>query len=331
MTAPLPVRRSHAPDHERICSKFPNRPHGAIHYRSMRSSYLAPSLLLSVLLAGQPAWAEPIELKNDGFVTGMTAGFQAGFVAGEIGAVKLVPPAGGPYQLTTVTLLFGGAATTQDVTLHIYMDGAGADPGAEIYQGDYTLTGSDQAFSNIDLTAANVYVNGAFRVGIEFQHDGAPSIARDDDGTIDAARNFILAQGAGWVESELLGLTGDWVIRATVDSNQTLPDAGVPDGSIIDAPIDAPPGPDAGNGAMCQVHSECPTGQYCDVDNTCTYDCRVDYDCGNDMRCTSLGMCEPKDGGCGCKVGGAGSGSTWLGGLFLGLAALCIVRRRKQR
>lgn len=59
-------------------------------------------------------------------------------------------------------------------------------------------------------------VCGAFRVGIEVVADGLPSIARDSDGTIDANRNFVLAQGSGWIGAATLGITGDWVIRADV-------------------------------------------------------------------------------------------------------------------
>ena len=62
-------------------------------------------------------------------------------------------------------------------------------------------------------------MNGPFRVGIEFFHDGPPSIARDADGTIASDRNFICANlGAEcvWFRSSTLGVTGDWVIRATI-------------------------------------------------------------------------------------------------------------------
>lgn len=302
--------------------------------------------------------AANLELQNDGFVTGMAAGFQAGFVAGEIGAVRLDPPAGGPYQLTAVTLLFGGATTTQNVTLTVWNDVGADNPGAMLYEGDWTLTGANDAFSVIDLSAESIFVSGPFRVGITFQHNGLPSIARDADGTINAAYNFILAQGFGWVQSNLLGLTGDWVIRATInDGVNPMPDAGVPDASVmpdasvVDASvtpdastIDANVTPDAGvvdanvtpdaggDGQSCRVHSECPTGQYCADDDTCTYDCRVDTDCGNNMRCTSLGMCEPEsDGGCSVSeerpAGSSGSTGLWI----LGLGLFLLVRSRRRR
>jgi hypothetical protein len=61
-------------------------------------------------------------------------------------------------------------------------------------------------------------VNGPFRVGLEFQHSGLPSIARDTDG-ITPGRNFALLSGLGWVESSTVGLAGDWIVRAVVDSD----------------------------------------------------------------------------------------------------------------
>lgn len=292
--------------------------------------------------------ADIIELKNDGFTSGQVAGFQGGFIVDEIGAVRLDPPGVGPFQVVEIQLLFGGATTSQNVTLQIWNDNGGPNPGAVVYQADYTLMGSNEAFSSVDLSGNNVYVDGSFRVGIQFQHDGVPSIARDNDGTIKPSHNFIFASGF-WAQSNLYGLTGDWVIRAVVDDGiSTTPDAGVtPDASMLP---DAGVGPDAGDntpdagdntpdagmgGQSCMVHSECPTGQYCDEDDTCTYDCRVDYDCGNDMRCTSLGMCEPvPDTGCTCRVGGGRShgdhhGAGWLFGLGLG-AALWLRRRRRD-
>jgi len=57
-------------------------------------------------------------------------------------------------------------------------------------------------------------VNGPFRLGLLIQHDGVPGIARDDDGSIDANANFIFS--GSWQQLALLGLTGDWILRATV-------------------------------------------------------------------------------------------------------------------
>ena len=151
-------------------------------------------------------------LQNDGWSDGQNAAFQGGFVAGEIGAVRLVP--GQPGDIEQIELLFGGSTAQQTVTLHIWDDSAEQiNPGALLFSGDYLLTGADDAINVIDISAEQIQVPGPFRVGIEFQHTGYPSIARDDDGTINIDRNFIFTSNT-WFRSNLFGVTGDWIIRA---------------------------------------------------------------------------------------------------------------------
>jgi hypothetical protein len=184
-------------------------------YLSRIPRLLAPLVLAVVLalLAQAPASAEV--LRNDGWEDGENAGFQGGFVAGEIGAARLVPTESCPCALNTVELLFGGTTGQQTVTLRIWDDSNLTDnPGPELFSGDYLLTGADNAINVIDLSAEGITINGPIRVGIEFQHSGFPSIARDDDGSIDITRNFIFTSGV-WFRSNLFGLTGDWIIRAT--------------------------------------------------------------------------------------------------------------------
>ena len=55
-------------------------------------------------------------------------------------------------------------------------------PGAMIFEGDFELVGSNTAMHELGLAGENVFVPAQFRVGIEFQHKGLPSIARDADG-----------------------------------------------------------------------------------------------------------------------------------------------------
>jgi hypothetical protein len=123
-----------------------------------------------------------------------------------------------------VTLLFGGAGDTLPVIVHVWDDAAGAlDPGTEIYSDSFSLTGSNTQLQLIDFGIANVTVSGPFRVGIEFLHSGLPSIASDTDGSINIPHNLIFADfsplGFFWLESADFGVTGDWVIRATVESS----------------------------------------------------------------------------------------------------------------
>jgi hypothetical protein len=184
----------------------------------MTKRRLAPGLRIGiaaiVALAAHAASAD--ELANDGYLEGGSAGFQAGFVAGEIAAVRLVP-ASCPAQVQRVRFLFGGAGGNRDVILRVWDDSAGvATPGNELFSARYTVTPSNTVLQEIALANSGIAVCGAFRVGIELVAAGLPSVARDDDGTIDANRNFVLPQGLGWLGSATIGLTGDWVIRADV-------------------------------------------------------------------------------------------------------------------
>lgn len=276
-------------------------------------------------MVGTVSAANAETLQNDGFVAGSSAGFQAGFVAGEEGAVTLSPPSANAWKLDNVQFLFGGAVGTQTVTLNIYGDSAGTNPGAVLFSADYQVTGSDSALSEIDLAAENVVVTSDFRVGIAFQHSGLPSIARDDDGTIAATRNFIEADGVGWIQSNAVGVSGDWVIRANATEQGGTPgsDAGPnsPDAGALGDP-------DAGTttGDTCALNSDCTNGSYCGDDSLCAFDCRVDIDCSDDFTCDEVGRCvEPaaSDGG-GCNTSG-GAPLGMLAGLFM----LLLLYRRK--
>lgn len=254
------------------------------------------------------------ELKNDGFVSGMVAGFQGGFITGEIGASRFLAPAAG-RQLLRVQLLLGGSTATQTVTLKVWDDTAGGTaPGGELFSGDYQLTGSNSNFQQLELAGAgeNVVVPQQFRVGILFNHSGLPSIARDGDG-IAADRNYILASGLGWSTAQALGVPGDWIIRAFVSDGATAPpDAGTPD---------------AGTNVGCRGNAECPAGQFCDLAAmTCTFECRTSSDCGGGT-CNSLGQCVGGGDGGGCCRTDRGGGAT---GAVLAAFVLLLLRRRRR-
>ena len=233
------------------------------HDHRMKGFLAALAVMAAAWSTAAPAHAQ-LTLQNDGFSSG-SAGVQSGFVAGEIGASRFLAPSAG-RTLQQVVMFFGGATTTQTVTLHVWDDTGGTNaPGAMLFEGDFQVMGSDSNLSAIDLTGMNVVVPAQFRVGIEFQHNGLPSIARDADGTIAAANNYIMAQGIGWVRSQTLGLTGDWIIRALVsDGGTTGPDAGTtgPDAGTTgpDAGTTGPDagttGPDAGTGGTCNGNAE---------------------------------------------------------------------------
>ncbi len=161
-------------------------------------------------------------LQNDGFVSGAPVNFQAGFVAGEIAAARFEPQIDCPCRVTGITLLFGGSNDTQFMGISVWDDPAGtSEPGALLFDAIVPLTGSNQFLQQIDLSLSSIVVDGPFRVGLGFgfDHTGLPTVATDLDGTIDAGANFILADiGVPfWFPSATLGVSGDFIIRATID------------------------------------------------------------------------------------------------------------------
>jgi len=187
-----------------------------MHRRPTR--YLASAFLAAgVLLIAGSASAAILTLQNDSFVDGAAAGFQQGFVSGEAAAVTL-GPVNEAFKVRKIQLLFGGGGSTKDVTVRVYADDAGTtDPGALLFEADYTLQAADDALQEIDLTGENIaHGAGSIRVSVLFSHTSFPSVARDDDG-IKAKRNWIWTQGT-WLESGMLGLAGDWIVRAEVET-----------------------------------------------------------------------------------------------------------------
>lgn len=254
----------------------------------MKARCLEILAALACLLPGTAGAAELL-LQNDGWIDGGQVFCQGGFVAGEEAAATL-GPVNGTFTVKKIQFLFCGSGTTETLTLKIYLDGGNPSPGSVIYSADYQATGTGDFLQEIDLSGENVVAagGGSIRVSFLFQHPGYPSVSRDDDG-IQAGRNWINAQGMGWIASSTLGLTGDWVIRAVVDAQQTEPDAGVePDGSAGEDGGD--PQPDTGP-TTCSVSADCPGGHIC-RNNICVRACAESSDCLGGEVCDN-GVCVP--------------------------------------
>jgi hypothetical protein len=263
--------------------------------------------IIPVILISTPAGAVEMTLQNDGWIDGGLVYCQAGFAAGEEGAATLGPVAA-TFTIEKIRFLFCGDTLTRTVTLRIYLDSGNPNPGTEIYNADYQVTGADDALQEIDLSGENVTVpgGGSIRVSFQFQHAGLPSISRDDDGIL-AGRNWINATGMGWVAASTFGLTGDWVIRAIVDVQQVdEPDAGVDaggddaggdTGTAQDADAGADTGWDAGGDeadddtTACDTSADCPGGHIC-RDNVCVRACAQSSDCQGGEVCQD-GVCVP--------------------------------------
>lgn len=165
---------------------------------------------------------QTVNLQLDNYTSGSDKAFQAGFVTGESAEVTL-GPINNTFQVTSVQFLFGGKGSTpfsRDVVLKIYKDIGVGTPGALLHSATYAIAASDDVLQQINLTDQNIVVNGggSIRVALEMTAGGLPSVAVDKDGTISATGNWIKT-GASWVTAASMGLTGDFIIRATVVEN----------------------------------------------------------------------------------------------------------------
>ncbi|MBA2540380.1 MAG: hypothetical protein H0V17_12140 [Deltaproteobacteria bacterium] len=256
-----------------------------------------------LLLVGVGSAAAEVELKNDSFVDGQPVVFQGGFGIGDIAASRFVAPEAG-RTLTKVQLLFGAATTMKTMTLRVYDDTGGSDtPGSVIFVSDVELIGSDTAIQELQPDMP-VELPAQFRIGLEFQHAGVPTIANDNDMTNAADRNYLFAANlGGWIKSSTAGVSGDWIIRAFIDG----------DGGPI--------------GQVCTGNGECPTGEFCDTEiGACTFECRTADDCNGNV-CNSLGQClvDADGGGC-CQANRDGEPAALFGALGL----LWFLQRRRR-
>jgi hypothetical protein len=137
------------------------------------------------------ARAEELDLQNDGFVEKGQAACQQGFVVGDQGASSFSHDT--PYTLQAVRFLFCGADTVETITLRVYRETGVAQPGPELFSGDFTVQGAADALTEVDLAGERLAFGAGegFRVAVEARHDGPPALARDTDGTIEPGKNWV--------------------------------------------------------------------------------------------------------------------------------------------
>jgi len=267
-------------------------------------------VIAGLLGLSTPAGAEsaPSSIaQNDGFFGG-AVGIPAGLQAGDIVAARLSSFFGNGAIIEVMVVLGGGTGSGPlPITLKVWDDTAQTDePGAELFSSQESLfSTTTPGFQSIFL--AGVGVPTQFRVGIVLGADPPPTIAHDTDGTIAADNNFTFHPATGWRKSQADGVTGDWIIRATL--------AGGGGG-----------GGSGGIGSCFGV--DCPAGQFCDdALRTCTFECRTENDCGGAF-CNRNGQCVG-EGGVGCCQTGGGPGQA-ASVLALGVLALVLRRRRRR-
>ncbi|MBL8741657.1 MAG: hypothetical protein JNK04_11205, partial [Myxococcales bacterium] len=162
--------------------------------------FFTASLFVTALVSvPQLALADIYTLSNDSLEKGDEVAFQQGFVSGEAAGVTL-GEVSDTFTVRKVQFLFGPAGPPLQVNVAVHADVGTDMPGALLYQGDYEITPADNALHEIDLTGENVeHIGpGSIRVVIGVMHDGAPGVARDDDGC-QASLNWIKLAPTSWV------------------------------------------------------------------------------------------------------------------------------------
>jgi hypothetical protein len=172
---------------------------------------------------GDPCNPPGVILQNDGFVSGDQVSFQGGFILDECWASVYEPDPGHyPFTVEGATMLVGGSFDQAAFLIAVYdVDGSNT-PTTPRGEAEIALEGSQTQCAHADfdplLLDAGTIESGNFAIVVcHILHAGYPSIGRDHDNTITGNLNWIKADGIGWIQSQMAGLQGDWIMRAVIE------------------------------------------------------------------------------------------------------------------
>ena len=191
--------------------------------------------------------AAEVVVQNDSLAGGASGTIQVGFVAGESAASWLTSPCDG--DIVAVQVFWRSATGTEPLSIEdsisIFAAGSFPSPGSLLtsivgpVMTDSVLNEFRYLDENLTIPLNVPVTDGQiFVVSFKFLENPnqlvGPSLVNDTDGCQNG-KNTIDAQGLGWVSSCLLGVGGDWVIRAVVECETAAAGPGsVPNG--FDAP-----------------------------------------------------------------------------------------------
>jgi hypothetical protein len=163
-------------------------------------------------------------LQNDGWEDPAAVAFQEGFVQDECWASVFVPdPAMHyPFVIDGVSMFVGGDDMgSAEFRIELWDVDDQNMPSTMVGQGTTMFSGENSGFDATRLEIIGIesptYTEGNFVIAVcLLAHDGFPAIARDSDGDIMEDRNLIRLADGTWIQSSTAGLTGDWVMRATI-------------------------------------------------------------------------------------------------------------------
>lgn len=316
--------------------------------RSGNTAGIIVCCLMSVLWLCRPAQGAEQVVQNDSIADGANGSIQAGFEANESAAVWLTSPCTGNIVAIQVLWLsqLGNAGQTIEDSITISTAGIFPTPGAQLEAllGPVMTDGGLNEFRFLDENSTiplSVPVTSGqqFVVSFRFFNNVAPggaSVVTDLDGC-QANKNAINALGIGWISSCVLGVTGDFAIRAVIDCVEAPGACCLTDGNCVDGQTNldcsAVGGTFQGGGTTC-AGANCPqpSGACCFQPSGCvnlsSADCGTaggfwqgaGTDCAT-TTCFPSGACCMPDGSCGEDV--AQADCIAAGGAFQGNGVLC--------
>jgi len=209
--------------------------------KSLRHGLTSTGIATLIMIAASPVFAQKDchteEAKNDNAVDGGNGFVCPCFIPDEIAmAVLTVPTDSDGNELWQAQILwdsfFGGPSVTIERALIIYdMNQTGpVDPSTFSVIARFEDPELHRGFLNVfDLTQFGIVLpERRFGIGIQFANDKTknggqdqPTIVEDIDGHNNwdnTVRNWVFAIPGGWKKAQQLGTSGDWVIRALINS-----------------------------------------------------------------------------------------------------------------
>lgn len=197
--------------------------------------------------------ADELTVLNDSLTDGGTVAICPCFTAGEEAAVWLTSPFDGNIVAIQVfwRSLGGGSPQTLEDAIIVYNSGVFPNPGSikDQLDGPVLTDGvlNEYRFKDENMTipiSIPVTAGEEFVVSFRFANQNntnptLPSIVADTDGCQNG-KNTIKVDGNTWFSACALGVSGDWVIRAVIDSTGDPTGAAcLQDGSCVDGMTEA--------------------------------------------------------------------------------------------
>jgi len=200
-------------------------------------------VLTGMAAAAQTSLSTELTVKNDS-VNNPSGGTPCHcLISGESAAAWLTAPATG--DIVAVQILwkstFGGAPDSQEASITIFDGSSFPTPGAALTnQGGgsaviVTPTLTDGVFNefrfldqaqtvplSVPVSSGQVFVVSLELINSNSGNQFLPSVTYDGDGC-QTGLNAVDVQSGGWTDACTLGVGGDWVIRAVVDSSAPIP------------------------------------------------------------------------------------------------------------